>query len=58
MYTDQDNWSGESYELESSENEEFVPRVEFELEITPKKKSRGKDEYIWPSERNYKPMKN
>ena len=28
VYAGQDNWSDESYELESSENEEFVPKMD------------------------------
>jgi hypothetical protein len=59
-FSEQANWSGESLEPESSENDEGVAELEWEFEFVPKKreKGRGKDpHYKWPSERDYKPTK-
>ena len=60
-YSLEDNWTDESYDYESSENQEGVERIAFDLEIHPMKKDKGRgktQEYTWPSERNYKPLKN
>ena len=62
----EDNYS-DSYEFESSENADEVAEVNWELDLVPKKKSKSKlpaphkrkeHRYTYPSERDYKPLKN
>ena len=41
-YSLEDNWSDESYDNESSENQEGVERIAFDLEIHPMQKDKGR----------------